>query len=67
MKVDELQKDINMRRFQVKMEDRTSRKRKEEWGGIEEEWEDLREIIKVCAEDVCGWKRIGGMIVLRGM
>ena len=37
VKVDELEKDVNMRRFQEKMEDRWSRKRDEEWRGIEEE------------------------------
>ena len=28
---------------------------------IDEEWEDLWDSIKVCAEEVCGRKRIGGV------
>ena len=50
-----------MRRFQEGMEDRWSRKRDEEWRGIEEEWEDLRDGLRNCAEEVCGRKRIGGV------
>ena len=34
------------------------KKRIEEWGGIEEEWKAVRDNMKVCAEEVCGRKRI---------
>ena len=52
MKVDELEREVNMRRFQEKVEDRWPRKRNNKWGGIDEEWEALRDSMKVCAEEV---------------
>ena len=60
VKVDELEKDENRERYEEKMKSRWERKRNEECGGIEEEWECLRDSMKVCAEEVCGRKKMGG-------
>ena len=32
-----------------------------EWEEIEKEWEVVRDSMKVCAEEVSGKKRVGGM------
>ena len=61
VKVDELEIDVYMIIFQKKVEDKWSRNRNDVLGGIEKDWEALRYTMKVCVEEVCGRKRIGGV------
>ena len=61
VKVEQLQRDEIMRKYEEKLKRRWENRREEDWEGIEEEWEVLRDSMKVCAEEVCGRKKVGGV------
>ena len=60
IKVNELEKVVCMREYEDKIESRWEERKRLEWEGVDEEWNCLRECMKLIVEEVCGKKRIGG-------
>ena len=48
-------------RYEEKLKEIWENRRGVDWEGIDEEWVCLRDSIKICAEDLYGKKKVGGV------
>ena len=60
LKVSELNHGVKQRVYQERLRGKYEVWRGEEVESVEKEWENFRDIVSKCTNDLCGMRRVGG-------